>query len=188
VGTGKHLLALNIVTAETLFGHLGGLGFARELDQLAVVRDILGVAVGAAHRPLVPFLVTAHALPVLNTLEPDSSGQLWIEGILVTGGTPGGFQGFGLGRPMVMADGAIFEDTCVFFVHKSNRPVEVFFSLDDRVIQEEVVERYVFELGGFIPKAGLELGRIVLEHLLDESNNLDRPTLGRMLASLPGTG
>ena len=146
MGTGEHLLALNSVTAEALFGHLRGLGFARELDQLAVVRDILFVAVAAAHRPPVPCLVTAHALAVMGTLKADSPGQLGVERGLMTGRTPAGFRGFEVRRPVVMTDEAIVEDTCVFFVHKPHRPVEVVFLLDDRVVQEEVAEIHVFQL------------------------------------------
>jgi len=167
VGTGKHLVSLSIVTAEALLGHLCGFGFPCELDQLTVGRNILGVAVGAAHRSLVPFLVTAHALPVMSALEPDSPGRLGVESGLVTGGTPGSFRSRGIRRPVVMTDDAIVEKRCVFLVHKPNGAVKVFFLLNDRVVQEEVAELHIFELQRFNAKAGSPLGKGFPEHFFD---------------------
>jgi len=188
VGTGKHLLGLDIVTTETLFGHICRLGVPGKFDQIGVIRDILRVAFGAAHRSPVPFLVAAHALAVIGTFEPDSPWQLSVEGILVTGGTPGNIRGLGVGRPVVMADEAILENPGVFLVHKPHPPVKVFFLLDDRVVQEKVAVLYIFDLRYFVAKAGPPLGRGFLEHLLDERNHLGRPKLGRILSSLPGMG
>ena len=107
VGTGKHLLGLSIVTADTLFDHVCGLGFAGELDELTVVWDVFVVAVGATYRSSVPSFVTVHTLAVMGTLESYPPGQLGIERGLVTGRTPGGFKGLWIGRPVVMTNEAV---------------------------------------------------------------------------------
>jgi hypothetical protein len=150
VGTGKHLLGLNIVTAKTLFYHFGRSRFPGKLDQLVMIRDILWVAFGAPHRSLVPFLVTAHALPVVCAFEPDSPEQLRVEGFLVTRGTPGDFSELGINRPVVMTNEAILEKPGVFLVHKPHRPVEILLLSDDRVVQKEVGVLHVLQCGQFI--------------------------------------
>ena len=48
MGTREHLLGLCIVTADTLFGHIRGLGVLMKFDKLVVVRDILLMAARAA--------------------------------------------------------------------------------------------------------------------------------------------
>lgn len=159
------------MTAETLFYYLGGFRSPGKLDQRVMIRDILWVTFGATHRSPVPFLVTAHALPMVGTLESDSPGQLRIEGFLVTRRTPGGFRGLEVHRPVMMADEAILENSGVFLVHKSHRAVEILFSLDDRVVQEEVVVLHVLELQCFNTKAGPTLGKGFFEHFFDEGNH-----------------
>ncbi len=122
------------MAAEAFFGHFRRFGFPDKFDQFAVGRAILFMSVVAAHRPLVPFLVTVHALPMVDRFKPDSPGKLGVETGLVTGGTPGNFRSHRIRRPIMMAGDTIFEKRCVFLVHKSNGSVKVFFFPDYRVI------------------------------------------------------
>lgn len=85
MGTGKHLFSLCLVTSETFLCHFRGWRLSGKLDQLIVVGDIFGVAFGASHRSLIPFLMATHTLAVVGALEPDSTGQLRIERLLVAG-------------------------------------------------------------------------------------------------------
>jgi hypothetical protein len=180
VVAGKHLLALIRMAAEAFSGHLHGLGFFREFDQLGVVRDILDVAVGTADRSPVPFLVTAHALPVESTLKPDSFGNLRVERGLVTGGTPEGFLGLGIRRSMMMTLGAISDHPGVFTVHEPDRTVEVFFLIYERAFQKEIFRCHVFEFQD-VAEASPPLFWAFYEHILDEGNHFGGATLGLLL-------
>jgi len=60
------------VAPEAFFGYFHGLGFSGKVNQLAVVRDIFEVALDAAHRSFVPFLVACHALAMMGALKTNT--------------------------------------------------------------------------------------------------------------------